>query len=172
MSFDLSLPLNTLFAGLILWQLRSIIFPVTTITDLPPNEWNESEGGAYSWMPEKHPEVVLWKRYTPQTLRKYDGVDPEGKGRILLAIKGTVFDVTQGKSFYGPDGMYGNFAGRDASRGMAKQSFDSEMLTPIDQPLDKLTDLTSDEIDNMNGWIEHFAHKYIICGELVENGQD
>jgi hypothetical protein len=23
-----------------------------------------------------------------------------------------------------PDGMYGNFAGRDASRGMAKQSFE------------------------------------------------
>ena len=28
------------------------------------------------------------------------------------------------------DGMYGNFAGRDASRGMAKQSFDTG--TPCD----------------------------------------
>jgi membrane-associated progesterone receptor component len=27
-----------------------------------------------------------------------------------------------------PDGMYGNFAGRDASRGMAKQSFDDGEL--------------------------------------------
>lgn len=62
------------------------------------------------------------------------------------------------------DGMYGNFAGRDASRGMAKQSFDTgklqrnmssrynwshsftEMLTPIDQPLDKLDDLAKDEM--------------------------
>lgn len=62
--------------------------------------------------------------------------------------------------------MYGNFAGRDASRGMAKQSFDVgmydpgshacicspyfmgclEMLTPIDQSLDKLTDLKQDEM--------------------------
>jgi membrane-associated progesterone receptor component len=62
--------------------------------------------------------------------------------------------------------MYGNFAGRDASRGMAKQSFDigkctpwtfipvvrlitslfTEMLTPIDQPLDKLMDLKPDEM--------------------------
>lgn len=60
--------------------------------------------------------------------------------------------------------MYGNFAGRDASRGMAKQSFDlgmssyecclayrmtqhhPEMLTPIDQPLDKLDDLRPDEM--------------------------
>ncbi len=61
--------------------------------------------------------------------------------------------------------MYGNFAGRDASRGMAKQSFDLgtslsltvirilltrllrlDMLTPIDQPLDKLGDLTPEEM--------------------------
>ena len=61
--------------------------------------------------------------------------------------------------------MYANFAGRDASRGMAKQSFDegllsfyswllsiqiiyqnTEMLTPIDQPLDRLEDLKPDEM--------------------------
>lgn len=62
--------------------------------------------------------------------------------------------------------MYGNFAGRDASRGMAKQSFDLgmrsnvqqrksryvnisfllEMLTPVDQPMDKLEDLKPDEM--------------------------
>ena len=62
--------------------------------------------------------------------------------------------------------MYANFAGRDASRGMAKQSFEegtsdcslsrrcrvltqapaTEMLTPIDQPLDKLEDLKPDEM--------------------------
>ena len=61
------------------------------------------------------------------------------------------------------EGMYANFAGRDASRGMAKQSFDEgmdarltssclihdplpEMLTPIDQPMDKLEDLTAEEM--------------------------
>jgi len=65
-------------------------------------------------------------------------------------------------------GMYGNFAGRDASRGMAKQSFDLgecrfsigcpkmdsilnissqiEMLTPVDQPIDKLEDLDQTEM--------------------------
>ena len=30
------------------------------------------------------------------------------------------------------DGMYANFAGRDASRGMAKQSFDEGKLTLLD----------------------------------------
>ena len=63
----------------------------------------------------------------------------------------------------------------------------AEMLTPIDQPLDKLEDLTQDEMcvfflnfvleftvlnsfwtsENMRGWIEHFSGKYIVCGKLV-----
>jgi len=34
---------------------------------------------------------------------------------------------------------------------MAKQSFDETMLTPIDQPIDDLEDLTPSERDNMRG---------------------
>ncbi|KAK0234717.1 cytochrome b5-like heme/steroid binding domain-containing protein [Armillaria nabsnona] len=109
-------------------------------------------------MPKYHPPTVIFESFTPKTLQPFNGKDNE---RILLAINGIVFDVTAGRSFYGPGGMYGNFAGRDASRGMAKQSFDVEMLTPIDRPLDKLEDLKQDEIDNMKGWIDHFSNKYI-----------
>jgi len=87
----------------------------------------------------------------------------------LFAIAGIVFDVTGGKGFYGPDGMYWRVAGRDASRSVAKQSFDLEPLTPIDQPLDKLDDLTLRERENMKGWTEHFTNRYIICGRLVDN---
>ncbi len=64
------------------------------------------------------------------------------------------------------------------------------MLTPLDQPLDKLEDLTAEEMseccflsvfsvdadtgrsfvsENMKGWTEHFSNKYIICGRLVED---
>jgi len=72
------------------------------------------------------------------------------------------------------------------------------MLTSIDQPLDKLEDLTPEEMFvflllfsfanaealnagailfflssedmNLKRWIEYFTNKYIICGRLVENG--
>ena len=96
-------------------------------------------------MPKSHPPTLLYRVYTPRTLEPFNGKDD---GRILLAIDGIVFDVTAGRSFYGPsefvlpfvsvvhsidglvkDGMYGNFAGRDASRGMAKQSFDLGRVT-------------------------------------------
>ncbi|KAJ7207903.1 cytochrome b5-like heme/steroid binding domain-containing protein [Mycena pura] len=169
MAFTLHLgtPVNTALFLFILYSVQRIVFPSVppkpkTAQDLP----REFKSG-YSWLPKAHPPTVLFKTYTPHTLEPFNGKDG---GRILLAIKGIVFDVTAGRNFYGPNGMYGNFAGRDASRGMAKQSFDVEMLTPVDQPLDKLNDLQQDEIENMRGWIDHFSNKYIICGKLVESG--
>ncbi|TDL16301.1 cytochrome b5 [Rickenella mellea] len=161
-AIDLGAPVNTVLLLLILYQIQRLVFPSVKSPSETPNDFHTS----YSWMPKAHPPVILYETYTPKTLVPFDGKDG---GRILLAIKGKVFDVTAGRNFYGPDGMYGNFAGRDASRGMAKQSFDVEMLTPIDQALDKLADLTPSEIENMNGWIDHFSAKYIVCGELVEN---
>ncbi|KAF8966065.1 cytochrome b5-like heme/steroid binding domain-containing protein [Flammula alnicola] len=162
LSLDLGTPVNTALFLYILYSVQRIIFPTTSKPTTIPNEFK----AGYSWLPKAHPPTVLYRIYTPKTLEPFSGLDG---GRILLAINGIVFDVTAGRNFYGPNGMYGNFAGRDASRGMAKQSFDLDMLTPVDQPLDKLTDLKHDEIDNMKGWIDHFSNKYIICGKLVEN---
>ncbi|KAF8197053.1 cytochrome b5-like heme/steroid binding domain-containing protein [Pholiota molesta] len=163
LSLNLGTPINTALFLYILYSVQRIIFPSKSKPATIPNEFK----AGYSWLPKAHQPSVLFKIYTPTTLEPFNGRDNE---RILLAINGTVFDVTAGRNFYGPDGMYGNFAGRDASRGMAKQSFDIDMLTPVDQPLDKLDDLKQDEIDNMKGWIDHFSNKYIICGKLVENG--
>ncbi|KAG7085698.1 hypothetical protein E1B28_003243 [Marasmius oreades] len=165
--FDLGTPINTALFLFILYSIQKIIFP-----SIPNKNSNKKQPTptefktGYTWSPKSHPPTVLFKTYTPKTLEPFNGVDSQ---RILLAINGIVFDVSAGRNFYGPNGMYGNFAGRDASRGMAKQSFDPEMLTPVDQPLDKLTDLAPDEIENMKGWIDHFSNKYLICGKLVEN---
>jgi membrane-associated progesterone receptor component len=162
LSLNFASPINTALLLYILYSIQRILFPSTSTPSRIPHEFKSG----YSWIPKSHPPTLLYKVYTSKTLEPFHGKDG---GRILLAIDGIVFDVTAGRSFYGPNGMYGNFAGRDASRGMAKQSFDLEMLTPIDQPLDKLEDLKPDEIENMKGWIDHFSNKYIICGKLVEN---
>lgn len=140
LSFDLGTPINTALFVYILYSVQRIIFPSVSSPKNIPNEFK----AGYSWMPKTHPPTVLFKTYTAKTLEPFNGTDG---GRILLAIKGIVFDVTTGRNFYGPstfltssvittwhhdhpyqDGMYGNFAGRDASRGMAKQSFDLGML--------------------------------------------
>jgi len=160
---SITLPINGLLIAAIGFLVYRIVWPPIPQSSSVPKSYKE----AYSWMPDKHPQVALFKRYTPLELKKYNGLEDK---RILLAINKKVFDVTAGAGFYGPDGPYGNFAGRDASRGMAKQSFDLEMLVPVEGPIDPLTDLTSEDWVNMKGWDEHFTNKYIVCGELVENG--
>lgn len=42
----------------------------------------------------------LRKDLTVAELKQYDGTQPDG--RVLLAVLGTIFDVTRGKRFYGP----------------------------------------------------------------------
>ncbi len=87
---------------------------------------------------------------------------------VYLAVRGRVFDVTPGRNFYGPGGPYENFAGRDASRGLASGSFDEDMLTKdLHGPLDKLEGLGPDEMEALQGWEERFSEKYLVVGKLV-----
>ncbi|KAK7208514.1 cytochrome b5, partial [Myxozyma melibiosi] len=111
-------------------------------------------------------EPIVFSTFTPKTLAPHNGTD---QPRVLMGIRGRVYDVSAGRNFYGPGGPYSNFAGRDASRGLAKGSFEEDMLTDIDKPLDKLEDLMPEEINALNDWESHFRGKYILCGELIEN---
>ncbi len=92
---DLGAPVNTALLLANLYFAQGIIFPKVSPPSETPNDYNKS----YSWMPKSHPPTVIFETFTPKTLAKFDGKDD---GRVLLAINGTVFDVTAGKSFYGP----------------------------------------------------------------------
>ena len=144
LSLDLGSPVNTALLIYILYTVQRIILPPLSKPTKIPHEFKYG----YSWMPKSHPPTVLYTTFTPKTLQPFNGKDG---GRILLAINGIVFDVTSGRNFYGPsssfrgwnrirhspgyyvclDGMYGNFSGRDASRGMAKQSFDEGTMSVV-----------------------------------------
>jgi membrane-associated progesterone receptor component len=97
MSFSFSHPVNTGLLLYILYLLQRIILPPASLPRTPPTEFK----GGYSWMPRTHAPSVLFTTYTPRSLSKYSGHAHDG-GRILLAIAGTVFDVTAGRGFYGP----------------------------------------------------------------------
>lgn len=107
-------------------------------------------------------QAIVFQTFTPRWLLKFNGVpnplNPEGK--VYLAVKGKVHDVTAGRNFYGPGGAYENFAGRDATRGLACQSFEEDMLTKdLDGPLDDCSDLGPDQLENLQGWVERFDSK-------------
>ncbi|GAA5935130.1 cytochrome b5-like heme/steroid binding domain-containing protein [Sporobolomyces koalae] len=158
-------PTNALLSILLVIVLISLIPATPTIPSHPylPTTPNI----AYNFRPLRHPQSTKWQTFTKRELAQYDG--KTAGDRILFAIRRKVYDVTSGKSFYGPGGPYEIFAGRDASRGLAKQSFETDMLTPLDQPIDALEDLSKSEWENLVGWESHFQTKYFQCGDLLED---
>lgn len=113
----------------------------------------------------REPPATVFRVFTPRELLPYNGL--EGMP-VYLAVRGRIFDVTSGRNFYGPGGPYENFAGRDASRGLACHSFDADMLTKdLDGPLDKLDGLGPEEMESLRGWEERFESKYLVVGKLV-----
>jgi len=116
------------------------------------------------------PPATVFRTFTPPTLLPYNGTN---NMPVYLAVRGRVFDVTSGRNFYGPGGPYQNFAGRDASRGLAYGSFDEDMLTKdLEGPLDKLEDLGKEEEEALRGWEERFEEKYLVVGKLVAVGDE
>lgn len=125
------------------------------------------EKPAASTLPQPPPPTVF-RIFTPPDLRPFNGTNSMP---VYLAIRGKVFDVSSGRNFYGPEGPYANFAGRDASRGLACGSFDEDMLTEdLRGPLDKLEDLGGEEMEALRGWEERFNEKYLVVGKLVPVG--
>jgi membrane-associated progesterone receptor component len=97
--------------------------------------------------------------YTLDELRAFDGRDPEKP--ILFAVQGKVFDVTRGRDFYGPDGPYGLFAGKDCTRALAKMSFDP------DECVGDTSGLDAYELEKLEEWVLNFEAKYPVLGALV-----
>ncbi|XP_073276358.1 probable steroid-binding protein 3 [Primulina huaijiensis] len=97
--------------------------------------------------------------FTSQQLKQYDGTDPSKP--IYVAIRGRIFDVTSGKSFYGPGGAYCVFSGKDASRALAKMSKEEHDVVP------SLDGLTDKEIGVLNDWEKKFEAKYPIVGRVI-----
>lgn len=96
---------------------------------------------------------------TEQQLKAFDGTD--GNKPIYVAIKGRIFDVTGGKSVYGPGGAYAMFAGKDASRALAKMTKNDE---DVCGSLDGLSDK---ELGVLADWEKKFEAKYPVVGRLA-----
>jgi len=114
----MSLEINLIDVGLVsilIFLIISLIRPTIRSRFIPAIEGYQSQNS-------KHPQCLVHKKYTPVELAVYDGKQPGGQGRLLLAIqrrmkakdekaeKGwtevrlerTVFDVSSGRGFYGP----------------------------------------------------------------------
>ncbi|RLN18447.1 membrane steroid-binding protein 2-like [Panicum miliaceum] len=126
----------------------------------PPRPREEPEA-------EPLPPPVQMGEVSEEELRQYDGTDP--KKPLLMAVKGQIYDVTQSRMFYGPGGPYALFAGKDASRALAKMSFEPQDLTS------DISGLGPFELDALQDWEYKFMSKYVKVGTVkktvpVEDG--
>jgi len=108
------------------------------------------------------------RNFTAAQLKHFDGTKDEKTGEekpVYLSVNGKVFDVTDGKDFYGPDGPYEKFAGRECGVALAKMSFDTEHL----DDLEGCNNLSPSEKSELEGWIEKFTYyrPYPIKGRLI-----
>lgn len=97
------------------------------------------------------------RQWHAEDLAPYNGTDPQKP--ILIGVDGEVFNAWRSRDFYGAQGPYGVFAGKDATRYFAKQLVSLE--DDDGQPL------TSEELDNMKSWKEFLRFKYDAAGTLV-----
>ncbi|KAI8720572.1 Cytochrome b5 heme-binding domain-containing protein [Fusarium sp. LHS14.1] len=112
-------------------------------------------GKSYFWGMKNKPDYLTVKYYkelingppppnylTLDELELYDGTDPDRP--LLLAINGTIYDVSAGRRMYGPGGSYHYFAATDAARGFVTGCFAEdrtadlrgmeEAFLPLDDP--------------------------------------
>ncbi|KAG2482554.1 hypothetical protein HYH03_018513 [Edaphochlamys debaryana] len=103
-------------------------------------------------------QVVPMRELSPAELALHDGSDPAQP--LLLAIRGVVYDITKGKDYYGPDGIY-PFAGKEVARAFALFS------TDLADCNDNLEGLSYTEQEALRDWTARFNSKYPIVGRLV-----
>ncbi|XP_067002028.1 neuferricin isoform X2 [Anabrus simplex] len=80
---------------------------------------------------------------------------------LYLAILGRVYDVSEGKEFYGQKGHYRHFTGRDGSRAFVTGDFTESGLT------DHVLDLPSEDLLSITSWVERYNQRYKYKGKLV-----
>jgi membrane-associated progesterone receptor component len=99
--------------------------------------------------------------FTLSQLAEYSGVNLTKP--IYLGCRGVVYDVTAGEGFYGPGGPYGAFAGKDASRGLAKMEIAYKGAD--------ISDLSASEKQSLNEWADKYDTKYPIVGKIVDESE-
>eukprot|EP00039_Didymoeca_costata_P020562 m.341676 g.341676 ORF g.341676 m.341676 type:complete len:467 (+) comp20340_c0_seq1:83-1483(+) len=101
-------------------------------------------------------------RMTLEELAKFNGEDDSP---LYLAILGRIYDVSAGKSFYGPGRSYHHYIAKDATRSFATGCAKPECLVP------SVVGLSETQKREAYRWLELYEYhdKYKYIGRVEEN---
>lgn len=97
--------------------------------------------------------------FTEEVVNQFNGTDESLP--IYLVVVGEVFDVTRGKHFYGEEGGYHAFAGKDGSRAFITGEFNDDGSIP------DVEGLTPSQVQGIEGWREFYHNDYTYLGKLI-----
>ncbi|KAK6964731.1 hypothetical protein R3P38DRAFT_2910668 [Favolaschia claudopus] len=86
--------------------------------------------------------------------------------RILIVLKGLVFDVTRMKEAFGPNGLFKFYAGNDITYALAKGS-----VLEADARVVRASGLTEKERENLERWFFVFKNRFEVIGKIDEANQ-
>jgi membrane-associated progesterone receptor component len=117
---------------------------------------------------EEDDETEPPRNFTQKQLLEFNGTRDERLDQdkpVYLSVNGIVFDVSEGRDFYGPGGPYELFAGHECGVALAKMSFDTEFL----DDLEGCKNLNYGEKEELENWINKFQHwrNYPVMGRLI-----
>lgn len=104
---------------------------------------------------EKHQFIP--RAYTIGELAEYDGVK---KPYAFVGVKGVIYNASM--EWYGPEGPYREFAGRDSSRQLGKMKVGRE-----EENADWTT-LSPSHLQTLNEWEERLRSKYVAVGWICD----
>jgi membrane-associated progesterone receptor component len=102
---------------------------------------------------------------TREQLKFFDGIIID---IILISLKGVIYNTTSAPEFYGEDGGYHVYAGKESGRALGKMTLgkpqhDEDLENPW------VDDLTPEQNKVLDDWIKLFKRKYPVVGSMKKN---
>ncbi|KAL0484416.1 steroid-binding protein [Acrasis kona] len=100
------------------------------------------------------------KEFTIEDLEKFNGSSDDVP--VYLGVNGLVFDVSSKREMYAQGSGYSIFAGKEATRGLAKSSLEAEDL----KPYGSTEGLTEKENATLTKWQNFYRGRYPVVGRI------
>ena len=121
---------------------------------------DEAENPPISIGPSRSHDEDNVRLLTKEELAKHGFNGPNKP--LLLAVMGRVYNVDKGRDhYYGPNGGYNFFSGRDGTRAFVTGEFNEKGL------IDDIRELKPAEINELQTWIDFYNKEYIFYGKVI-----